>query len=82
MFGNKRSINVSLAKTPKKQQDSTPGSDNFLRPETVKLITEKTKEVAKVLAITAVAAYVVVKAVDTASQIALKKTKSADKEDD
>lgn len=58
-----------------------PTVDEKLSPEKVNLIAEKTKEVAKFVAVTAVAAYAVVRTIDTISQIAVKKTKSADNEE-
>lgn len=73
----KRAVQVSFVKT---DQDSTPDEDKFLRPETVKLIAERSKDVAKYLALTAVGAYAAFKTIDTLSQIAIKKTKSADNE--
>lgn len=76
----KRAIRITLDKTDD-QKNTTPGEDKFLRPETVQLIAERTKEVAKYVALTAVGVYATVKTIDTLSQIALKKTKSADKED-
>lgn len=79
MFGTKtkRSINVSFAKTP---QTDAPGEDKFLHPDTVKLIAERSKEAVKIIALTAVGVYAAVKTIDTLSQIAVKKTKSADNE--
>ncbi|AWN06135.1 hypothetical protein SEA_MIEK_33 [Streptomyces phage Miek] len=80
MLGNKkRSLRLSLEKDKK---TGTPGDDNFLRPETVKAIADQTKKVAKYVAITAVAAYAAIKAIDTVSEIAVKKTKSADNKED
>jgi hypothetical protein len=73
----KRAVQVSFVKT---DENSAPAEDKLLRPETVALITEKTKEVTKVLAITVVGVYAAFKTIDTLSQIAIKKTKSADNE--
>lgn len=72
----KRAVQVSFVKTDDKK--ATPDEDKYLRPETVKLITERSKEVAKYFALTAVGVYAAVKTIDTLSQIAVKKTKSAD----
>lgn len=82
MFGNpkKRSLRISLDKDDNKGK-TTPGENKTLRPETVQLITERTKDVAKYVALTAVGAYAAVKFIDTLSQIAIKKTKSADNEE-
>lgn len=79
MFGkkNKRAVQVTFVKTDK-DADSTPGETKILHPETVKLITERSKEVVKYVALTAVGVYATVKTIDTLSQIAVKKTKSAD----
>jgi hypothetical protein len=76
----KRSLKISLDRDDAK--DSTATDEPFIRPETVKLAAEKTKEIAKFVAITAVAAYAAVKTIETISEIALKKTKSADKKED
>jgi hypothetical protein len=75
----KRAVQVSFVKTDK-AKDATPDEDKFLRPETVKLIAERSKDVAKYLALTAVGTYAAFKTIDTLSQIAVKKTKSADNE--
>ena len=73
----KRTVQVSF---PKKAEDSTSGEDKFLHPETVKLISERGKDVVKFVAITVVGAYAAIKTIDTLSQIAIKKTKSVDQE--
>ncbi len=80
MFGKpkkQRAIRISLDKDDNNGK-TTPGEDKILRPETVQLVAEKSKEVAKYVALTAVAAYAAVKTIDTLSKIAVKKTKSAD----
>ena len=80
MFGKpkkQRAIRISLDKDDNNGK-TTPGEDKFLRPETVQLVAEKSKDVAKYVALTAVAAYAAVKTIDTLSKIAVKKTKSAD----
>uniref|UniRef100_A0AAU7GXI6 Uncharacterized protein n=1 Tax=Streptomyces phage Scarif TaxID=3158858 RepID=A0AAU7GXI6_9CAUD len=74
-----RAIRISLDKDANNGK-TNPGEDKILRPETVSLIAERTKEVAKYVALTAVTAYAAVKTIDTLSKIALKKTKSADQE--
>lgn len=79
MFKN-HAIKVSLDNTKNKSKDSTPGDDKILHPDTVKLIAERSKEVVKFVAITVVGAYAMFKAIDTLSEIAIKKTKSADNE--
>lgn len=60
--------------------NSSHGKDKVLHPETVKLITERSKEVVKYVALSAVGVYAAFKTIDTLSQIAVKKTKSADHE--
>jgi hypothetical protein len=75
----KRSVQVSIVKTP--QDDSAPEEGKYLHPDTVKLITERGKEVVKVLAIAVVGIYAAVKIIDTASEVVIKKTKSADNEE-
>jgi hypothetical protein len=81
MFGKKtkRSIQVSVVKTPQKP-GATPDEDKILSPETVELISERAKDVAKYVALTAVTAYAAIKTISTLSEIAVKKTKSADNE--
>ena len=81
MFGKpKRSLKISIDRD---NDNGTPTADEpFIRPETVKLAAEKTKEIAKFVAITAVAAYAAIKTIETISEIALKKTKSADNKED
>jgi cobalamin biosynthesis protein CbiG len=71
-----RSLRISVVKDDKAK--TAPAEDKELRPETVQLVAEKSKEVAKYVALTAVAAYAAVKTIDTLSKIAVKKTKSAD----
>ena len=75
----KRAVQVSFVKTD--EPKPAPAEDKFLRPETVELITEKTKEVAKVVALTVIGTYAAFKTIDTLSQIAIKKTKSADNDE-
>lgn len=81
MFGNKknkRAVQVTFVKN--KDGDSAIGEDKVLHPDTVKLITERSKEVVKYVAFAVVGVYATVKTIDTLSQIAVKKTKSADNE--
>jgi hypothetical protein len=77
----KHAIKISLD-SEDKNKDSTAKDEPFIRPETVKLAAEKTKEIAKFVAITAVAAYAAVKTIETISEVVLKKTKSADNKED
>ena len=80
MFGNRSVIIARGPKLDKKQKDPESAKDKFLRPEQVDLIAEKTKEVAKYVALAVIGTYAAVKTIDTVSQIAVKKTKSADNE--
>lgn len=73
----KRAVQVTLVDTA----DVAPGEDKIIHPDTVKLIAERSKDVVKYVALTAVGVYATIKTIDTLSQIAVKKTKSADKED-
>lgn len=79
MFGSRkqRELRIRIGKTDD-NENTNSGEDKILRPETVQLISEKSKEVAKYVALTAVSAYAAVKVIDTLSKIAVKKTKSAD----
>lgn len=76
MFKN-REARIRFVKSDK-TEDSTHGEDKILHPDTVKLIAEQGKKVVRYVAITVVGAYAVVKTIDTLSQIAVKKTKSAE----
>jgi hypothetical protein len=69
---------VLVTYNPDLQKEFTPPKDHIPHPDKVKLITEKTKEVVKYVALAAVGTYAAVKTIDTLSQIAVKKTKSAD----
>ena len=75
---NRRAIQVQFVKTNDKDATTAPGEDKILHPETVELIAERSKTVVKYVAIAAVAVYATVTLVDTLSQIAVKKTRSAD----
>jgi hypothetical protein len=80
MFGKnkKRAVQVSIVKTDK--NDTASDESKILHPETVKLLTEQGKQIVKYVALVAVGAYATAKTIDTLSQIAIKKTKSADEE--
>lgn len=78
----KHAITVSMSKKPSNGKDASPDDGKIIHPDTVKLIAERSKEVVKFIAITAVGAYAAIKAIDTLSEIAVKKTKSADNEED
>lgn len=74
---NKREARIRFVK-PDKNEDSTTVQDKVLHPDTVKLIAERGKEVVKFAALTVVGVYATIKAIDTASQVIVKKTKSGD----
>lgn len=78
---NKKQRALQVSYVPDVSKKTAPDEDKELKPETVNLVAEKAKEVAKFVAITAVAAYAAVRTIDTLSQIAVKKTKSADNEE-
>lgn len=82
MFGmKKKAVQLTLVDKPKTLEDTTPEESYILHPDTVKAIAEHGKTVVKHLAVAAIGVYAAVKAIDTVSQIAIKKTKSADYED-
>lgn len=76
---NKREARIRFVKTDK-NEGSTTEETKILHPDTVKLITEQAKEVVKFAALTVIGVYATVKAIDTASQVIVKKTKSGDNE--
>jgi hypothetical protein len=82
MLGRKGKHALKISLDRENGKDSNNSEEQFIRPETVKLAAERTKEVAKFVAITAVAAYTAIKTVETISKVVLKKTKSADKKED
>lgn len=61
-----------------KSEGSPTEETKILHPDTVKLIAEKGKDVVKFAALTVIGVYATVKAIDTASQVIVKKTKSGD----
>lgn len=72
----KRGVQVSLVEL--QDNGSSPTETRKLHPDSVKLIAERSKDVVKVVALAVVGTYAAVKTIDTLSQIAVKKTKSAD----
>jgi hypothetical protein len=76
MLGN-REARIQFGKV-KKNETLTTGEGRVFHPDTVKLITERGKEVVKYTALTVIGVYATIKAIDTASQVIVKKTKSAD----
>ena len=82
LFGkNKRAIQVSVVKTsPKKTEDSDNPMAAAIGESSARLVNELAKDFVKYAAGAIVGAVVVIKAADTLSQIAVKKTKSADNE--
>lgn len=75
----KRAIQVSVVKTsPKKGEDSEPTMAGAIGESSARLVNELAKDFVKYAAGAIVGAVVIIKAADTLSQIAIKKTKSAD----
>lgn len=81
MFGTKKkAIQLTVVDKPKtkKADNAAPGEDKVIHPDSVKLIAEQGKIVVGYVALAAIGVYAAVKTIDTVSQIAIKKTKSAD----
>jgi hypothetical protein len=80
LFVKKKAIQIALVDKPKNEEI---GSEEIkiLHPDTLKLIAVHGKEVVKFIGIAGISFYAAVKAIDTASQVIIKKTKSADQED-
>jgi hypothetical protein len=76
----KKAVQVTFVDQPRKAESSTPEKTTSISPETVTLITERAKEVAKFVGLVVIGTYAAIVAIDTVSQIAIKKTKSADNE--
>lgn len=78
----KKAVQITFVDKPKNQKatDTITEETHILHPETVKAIAEHGKTVVKHIAIAAIGVYAAVKAIDTVSQIAVKKTKSADQD--
>lgn len=76
----RRAIQVSVVKTsPKKGEDSeTPTMASAIGESSARLVNELAKDFVKYAAGAVVGVIVIAKAADTLSQIAVKKTKSAD----
>jgi hypothetical protein len=77
---NNREARIRFVKPKKNEDSSATSEDKILHPDTVKLIAERGKEVVKFAALTVVGVYATIKAIDTASQVIVKKTKSGDNE--
>jgi hypothetical protein len=60
------------------KDEDAPAKEKIFTEDAVKLITERGKDAVKFIAIAVVSTYATIKIIDTASQIAVKKTKSAD----
>ena len=78
MFKN-REVRIRLANTNKATTDETTVTDS-LNPDTVKLIEETGNRIVKRVAITVVSVMAAAAVLHTLSEIAIKKTKSADNE--
>lgn len=79
MFNN-REFRIRVAKTDKDNTDTTTPVEQVINPETVQLIEEAGTRFVKKIALTVVAVFAAVTVIDTLSEIAVKKTKSADSE--
>lgn len=79
MLFNNREARVRFVKTDRKEDDA-PTMEEVLNPDSVKLIEEAGKRFVKYVAITVAVTAAAIKVADTLSEIAVKKTKSADKE--
>lgn len=81
MLFRKRAIQVSVVKAAsKKTEGSDSAAATAIGESSARLVTELAKDFAKYAAGAIIGAIVVYKAADTLSQIAVKKTKSADNE--
>lgn len=76
----RRAIQVSYVKTPKIDTTATPEEAAQIGATTAELVTETAKDVLRKAAIAVGAVIIAYKVADTLSQIAVKKTKSADQE--
>lgn len=75
----KRAIQVSVVKTsPKKTEDSEPTMESAIGESSARLVNELAKDFIKYATGAVLGAVVVYRFADTLSQIAVKKTKSAD----
>jgi hypothetical protein len=81
MFLKNRELRIKLSKANKADETTAPRTmDEILNPDAVKLINEHMTKFARNLAITVGVVIVGIKVADTLSEIAVKKTKSADNE--
>lgn len=76
---NNREARIQFAKV-KKNENPANGEGKGLTTDTVKLITERGKDVVKFTALAVIGVYAAIKTIDTASQVIVKKTKSADQD--
>ena len=77
---NRFAIQTRFVKTPKKTEDSEPTMASAIGESSARLVNELAKDFVKYATGAVLGGIVVYKAVDTISQIAVKKTKSADNE--
>lgn len=76
MFKN-RELRIRVAK-PEEADQPLPTMEQVINPDSIQLIEEAGERFVKRLAITVVAVVAAIKLADTLSEIAVKKTKSAD----
>ena len=82
MFFKNRELRISAVKKTKKDGNDTPETmETCIGESSARIVKDLGKELLEKAAITAVVVIAAYKAIDTLSQIAVKKTKSADKED-
>jgi hypothetical protein len=80
MLFKNRELRIKVANTKNDNEKTTTKVDEILHTDTLQKIEETGKRLVKYVAGAVVAGIVIVKAADTLSQIAVKKTKSADDE--
>lgn len=78
MFFKNREVRIKLSKTNDPDDHEYTSMDDVLTPDNAKLLEETGKKLAMYSALAVTSVIVVFKVADTLSQIAVKKTKSAD----
>jgi hypothetical protein len=78
MFFKNREVRIKLSKTNDPDDHEYTSMDDVITPDNAKLLEETGKKLAMYSALAVTSVIVVFKVADTLSQIAVKKTKSAD----
>lgn len=78
MFFKNREVRIKLSKTNDPDDHEYTSMDDVFTPDNAKLLEETGKKLAMYSALAVTSVIVVFKVADTLSQIAVKKTKSAD----